>query len=399
MAKLHRNLVAAVVQGLQSTLIEKKQADSTVEHLLQSNRSWGARDRHFISSNIYHIVRYKRLYEYMLGKEASAQNLWPLIGAKLLAEHGELRDWPEFDTLNRDLALELFHQAQHLPVIRESYPDWLYTLAEKEIGESWHQQAIALNQPAKLCIRINTLKCTKQNLMRVFTQEGIAFSETSIAPNALVIEQKINLNKHYTYQSGWFEVQDVSSQLVAPFTHVQPGMVVIDACAGGGGKSLHLAALMQNKGQLLAADMNEQKLLQLPQRAKRNGCAIIKTQLINNDWLVNHQHSADVVLIDAPCSGTGVLRRKPDAKWQLTPQFIDEVVATQQNILQQYSQLLKTGGTMVYSTCSVLPLENQHQIQTFLARYPHFMLQEEKSIHPADSGFDGFYIARLVCNS
>ncbi|MBL7777294.1 MAG: methyltransferase domain-containing protein [Chitinophagales bacterium] len=398
MAKLHRNLVAAVVQGLQSILIEKKQADTTVEHLLQSNRSWGARDRHFISSNIYHIIRYKRQYEYMLKEDVSPKNLWKLVGAKLLTELGELRDWPEFETLNRNLALEHYHQAQHLPVIRESYPDWLYTLAKKEIGETWHQQAIALNQPAKLCVRVNTLKCSKGNLMSIFAKEGICFSETDLAPDALVIGQKINLKKHYTYQSGWFEVQDVSSQMVAPFTHVQPGMKVIDTCAGGGGKSLHLAALMQNKGQLLAADMNEQKLLQLPQRAKRNGCAIIKTHLISHDWLANQQHSADVVLIDAPCSGTGVLRRKPDAKWQLTPQFIDEVVAIQQNILQQYSQLLKTGGTMVYSTCSVLPLENQHQIQTFLARHPNFMLQEEKSIHPADSGFDGFYMARLVCN-
>lgn len=396
MAKLHRNLVAAVVQGLQSILIEKKQADSIVEQLLQSNRSWGARDRHFISSNIYHIVRYKRLFEYMLKEDASAHNLWKLAGAKLLAEHGELRDWPEFETLDRNLALELFRQAQHLPVIFQSYPDWLYTLAEKKIGEPWHQQAVALNQPAKLCIRVNTLKCSKVNLMSIFAKEGIAHSETPIAPDALVIEQKANLKQHYTYQSGWFEIQDVSSQLVAPFTHVQPGMKVIDTCAGGGGKTLHLAALMQNKGLLLATDINEQKLTQLPHRAKRNGCSIIKTQLMNAEWLAANRHSADVVLIDAPCSGMGVLRRKPDAKWQLTPQFIDEVVATQQNILQQYSLLLKTGGTLVYSTCSILPRENQEQIQDFLKHHTTFKLEEEKSVSPAESGFDGFYMARLV---
>jgi 16S rRNA (cytosine967-C5)-methyltransferase len=193
-------------------------------------------------------------------------------------------------------------------------------------------------------------------------------------------------------------VQDASSQLVAPFLQVKPGQFVVDACAGAGGKSLHLAALMENKGQLLALDIYDYKLKQLKLRARRNGVHNLEPRLIQNTKVIKRLHNrADRVLIDAPCTGLGVLRRNPDAKWKLNPEFLQRVTATQSQLLEEYARMVKPGGKMVYATCSILPQENEEQLRKFLQKEcgSEWVLEEEKHCSPADSGFDGFYMARL----
>ena len=175
---------------------------------------------------------------------------------------------------------------------------------------------------------------------------------------------------------------------------------IIDTCAGAGGKTLHLATLLQNKGQIIAMDIYEQKLQELKRRARRNGAFNIETKLIDPKQLKRMQGTADRVLIDAPCSGLGVLRRNPDAKWKLQPEFLDQIRTTQQEILQQYSKLLKKGGKLVYATCSVLPSENHQQVEKFLASEAgkDFKLEAEEVIFAHQSGYDGFYMARMVIN-
>jgi 16S rRNA (cytosine967-C5)-methyltransferase len=175
-------------------------------------------------------------------------------------------------------------------------------------------------------------------------------------------------------------------------------MRVIDSCAGAGGKSLHLSALMENKGQLLALDIYPGKLNELKKRAKRAGAFNIETRLISSSKVIKRlSNTADRVLIDAPCTGLGVLRRNPDAKWKLQPDFVAEVCQTQQELLTSYSRMLKPGGQMVYATCSILPLENEKQVSAFLKSEPgrDFQLQEEQHVFPSREGFDGFYMARL----
>ena len=402
--KFHRNLCNAVITGLKDILLDKKQADLTVGALLQSNKGWGARDRNFIADNIYSIVRYKRLYEFCLGDELFGEvSLWKLFGTKLLLEGIELPAWEEFAMLDKAAITGRVEEAKSIRKIRESIPDWLDELGVKELGVDWEKEIAALNTPAKFSIRVNTIKTNKEVIKRLFTDEGIEFEELPEAPDALLIPQKKNFRNHQAYLNGLFEVQDISSQLVAPFLisalpAAADGWNIIDGCAGAGGKTLHLAALMQNKGEILAIDVHERKLDELKIRATRSRVRNIKT--LHAEKLTRHyqglmQSFADGILVDVPCSGTGVLRRKPDAKWSLSQKFIDELLQTQAQILDEYSPLLKKGGILVYSTCSILPSENEKQVQRFVERNKGFKLLEEKRISPSTSGFDGFYMARM----
>ena len=397
--KLHRNLCQAVITALKDILLDKKQADVTVSNLLQSNKSWGSRDRNFIADNIYHIVRYKRFFEFCLNDELFGEvSLWKLLGTKLILEETELPAWDEFAVLNKEEILSRKAEAHSIRKIRESIPDWLDELGQKELRQTWDKEIAALNTPAKFSIRVNTLKTNFEILKRLLVDEGVDLSETPLAPHALIINTKKNFRNHAAYKNGLFEVQDISSQLISPFLEVAPGMNVIDGCAGAGGKSLHLAALMQNDGEILSVDIHENKLNELEKRASRAGCKIIKP--LHAAKLTRHfqgllQSFADRILLDVPCSGTGVLRRKPDAKWSLTKKFIDELKVTQSHILDEYAAMLKRDGLLVYSTCSILPSENELQVKAFLERRKEFELVEEKRISPALTGFDGFYMAKL----
>ena len=177
-----------------------------------------------------------------------------------------------------------------------------------------------------------------------------------------------------------------------------PGQRVVDACAGAGGKTLHLASLMQNKGQLIAMDIYESKLKKLKVRARRNGVHNMETRVIENSKVVKKLYGkADRLLLDAPCSGLGVIRRNPDSKWKLEPEFLERIKGVQQHILQRYSKIVKPGGKMVYATCSILPEENSEQVQHFLdsEEGKDFEFISEQNIFASERGYDGFYMALL----
>ena len=396
--KFHRLLLVAVVDALREVLLNDKQADHTLDKMFAAHKNWGARDRHFIADNTYHILRYKRLFEYCAtAEEKNALSLWKMLGAKLVIDGHQLPEYDEFKTLVPTDILLKKQEAQYIRKIRESIPNWLDTMGEEQLGEQWEKEVITLNQPAKLSLRVNTLKCTKADLKQALQKEGIETSEVPNAPDALVIEGRKNLRNLAAYKNGWFEMQDVSSQLVAPLLDVKEGMKVIDACSGGGGKTLHIAALMNNRGSIRAMDINDHKLEEVKLRAKRNGVRIVSEKNIDLEYIPSLKESADRLLLDVPCSGTGVLRRKPDAKWHLTAEFITKVTQTQLMILDEYSVMVKKNGVMVYSTCSILPIENERQVKAFLARHKdQFELLEEIKVSPADSGFDGFYAAKLL---
>jgi 16S rRNA (cytosine967-C5)-methyltransferase len=217
-------------------------------------------------------------------------------------------------------------------------------------------------------------------------------------PLALRLPERANVFVTEAFKKGLFEVQDANSQLVAALLDVRPGMRVVDTCAGAGGKSLHLAALMGNKGQIIALDVYGSKLKELKRRARRNGAHNIEPREIDSTKVFKKLYgSADRVLIDAPCTGLGVLRRNPDTKWKLRPEFLGKITKTQQEILGNYSKMVKPGGKMVYATCSILPQENSDQVQSFLGsgEGSDFSLETEKKIYASKSGFDGFYMALL----
>jgi 16S rRNA (cytosine967-C5)-methyltransferase len=254
----------------------------------------------------------------------------------------------------------------------------------------------ALNETAPVVLRVNTLKTNKADLVKSLNEKGIVTEPVTGCKDALILKQRQNLFITPEFKEGMFEVQDASSQLVAEFLQIEPGMRIVDACAGAGGKTLHIASITQNKGRIISLDTEQWKLDEAKKRARRAGVSNLETRLIEGSKTIKKlQDTADRLLLDVPCSGLGVLKRNPDAKWKLSIDFINKVKAEQEAILAEYSKIVKVGGKMVYATCSILPSENQLQVQKFLALNSNFTLDAERVVLPSESGFDGFYMARI----
>ncbi|AIY14949.1 RsmB/NOP family class I SAM-dependent RNA methyltransferase [Cellulophaga baltica] len=399
--KLHRNLVFAVVDALNLIFNEEEYADKVVQKVLKFDKRWGARDRGFIAETTYEIVRYKRLYIEIAEVKApfSRPNLFRIFAVWAVLRGIELPDWKQIETVPTRKIKGRFDELSKIRKFKESIPDWMDEIGEKSLGEKrWTKEISALNQQADVILRANTLKTTKEALRANLLENGIDCEPIAGYTDALKLAERGNVFRTDAFQNGMFEVQDASSQLVAEFLDVKPGQRVIDTCAGAGGKTLHIAALMENKGQLIAMDIYENKLKELKRRAKRNGAFNIEPRVIDSTKVIKKLYGkADRILIDAPCTGLGVLRRNPDAKWKLQPEFLEKIMATQQEILRSYSRMLKPEGKMVYATCSILPQENNEQVKTFLASEEgrDFRLLKENKIYSSESGYDGFYMALL----
>ncbi|WP_299887615.1 RsmB/NOP family class I SAM-dependent RNA methyltransferase [uncultured Lacinutrix sp.] len=399
--RLHRNLCFATVDGLLLIFNEGQYADKVVQQLLKRDKRWGSRDRGFVAETTYDIVRWKRLYaEIAQVKEPfSRDDIWRLFAVWATLKGIKLPDWKYFEGTPTRKIKGRFDELSKIRKIKESFADWMDALAAKELGEAtWNKEAVALNQQADVILRVNTLKTTKEKLQAELFDLDIETEAIKGYPDALKLAQRGNVFTTEAFKKGFFEVQDASSQLVAEFLDVKGGMKVVDTCAGAGGKTLHIAALMENKGQVIAMDIYENKLKELKRRAKRNGAHNIEMRVIDSTKPIKKLYDkADRVLIDAPCSGLGVLRRNPDAKWKLQPEFIDKIKQTQQDILNSYSRMVKPGGKLVYATCSILPSENQEQVNNFLASEngKAFNFVKDKKILSHESGFDGFYMALL----
>ncbi|WP_020538568.1 RsmB/NOP family class I SAM-dependent RNA methyltransferase [Lewinella cohaerens] len=387
----------AIAEALSAIFQDGFYADKVIERTLKADPRRGAGDRAFIAQNIYEIVRWYRLLYTLRGSEPRTENdWWEIIGIRYIIDGHRLPDWTEFKKLKPELIQQRYKKAKEQRAVVESIPDWLDELGLKELKEQWPPTLHALNRPAEVILRVNTLKGNAKGLVAALKKDNITskvIGETSVH----VIKRKA-LFRSAAFKAGLFEVQDFSSQQVAPFLDVAPGMRVIDACAGAGGKTLHLANLMDNKGQVIALDTESWKLNELRKRARRNGIHIVDTRPITSSKVIKRlSQSADRVLLDVPCSGLGVIRRNPDSKWKMDIEFIDRIKTVQQEILQSYSRMVKKDGKLVYATCSVLPSENQDQVQTFLAseKGQSFQLEEQRILLPQEDGYDGFFMARL----
>ena len=399
--RLHRNLVFAVIDTLHLIFNDNKYADKEISKTLKRDKRWGSRDRGFIAETTYDIVRWQRLYAEIAEVKLpySRPNLFRLFTVWATLKGIEIPDWPQFEDTPTRRIKGKFDELSKIRKYRESIPDWLDELGVKELGEKkWTKEINALNTQAPVVLRVNTLKTSPKKAQFQLDDEGISTKLITNYPLALELYERKDVFKTKSFKDGLFEVQDASSQKIAEALDVKPGIRVIDACAGAGGKSLHLAALMENKGQIIALDIYANKLKELKRRAKRAGAHNIDSRYIENSKVVKKLYnSADRVLIDAPCTGLGVLRRNPDAKWKLSPEFIARIRKEQQNILKQYSKMLKSGGKLVYATCSILPSENQLQVQEFLnsVEGEKFSLTNDEKILAHTSGYDGFYYAIL----
>ena len=399
--RLHRNLVYTTIDALNAIFNEGEYADKVVARSLKKDKRWGSSDRKFVAETIYEIVRWKRLYSEIaeVKEPFDRDNLWRIFAVWAVLRGYPIPDWRQLDGTPERKIKGRFDELSKIRTFKESIPDWMDELGVKELGEKvWSKEITAQNQPAKVILRVNTLKTTKEKLKAILMDLNIETEYLKDQPDALVLKERANVFLTDAFKQGFFEVQDANSQLVAAFLDVKPGMRVVDTCAGAGGKTLHIASLMENKGQLIAMDLYESKLKQLKLRAKRNSAFNIEYRIIDSTKVIKKLHEkADRVLIDAPCSGLGVLKRNPDAKWKLQPEFIDNIRKVQSEVLENYSKIVKPGGKLVYATCSILPSENQEQVQRFLTTEigKQFQFVEDRKILASESGFDGFYMALL----
>jgi 16S rRNA (cytosine967-C5)-methyltransferase len=398
--KLHSNLLYGLFDCLNNTLNNKYYAHKSIELIFKKNKKWGSRDRSFVAEATYDIIRYLRLYDKLSNSNYSytINNIWKIISlwlyfnSYLEPKFKELWDFDK-EKINKIKKILLKER-----VYRESIPDWIDQLAIEEIGEKkWEKEISSMNNKADLVLRINPLKTTKKNLIKKLYNQNIHSEEITDRPNALKVLKRVNIFRTIEFKSGFFELQDASSQLVAKFLDVNAKHKILDACAGAGGKTLHIASILNNKGNIVATDIHEYKLQELKKRARRNGIHNITTKVIDNKFLKKNKNKFDRVLIDAPCSGFGVIRRNPDSKWKLNPKDFNSILNDQIKILNDYSKLVNDNGIMLYVTCSIFPSENEKQIALFIDNEfgKKFKIIEEKKISPYDSGYDGFYLAKL----
>ncbi|MES2565332.1 MAG: RsmB/NOP family class I SAM-dependent RNA methyltransferase [Bacteroidota bacterium] len=391
-SKPHRVLLQAVVNALQTIFTDNKYADKVIEKTLKENPKFGSRDRRFIAETTYDIVRHYRLLAHLAN---TTDGFWDILGTYFIIRNLPMPDERDFKNLNEKIILDKYKAITDQRIL-QAYPDWLWDLCESELGkEAWEQEAKSLNKQAEVVLRVNTLKTKRDILKKHLAEQEIEVESIEGYDDALVLLQRQNLFQNSLFKLGLFELQDAGSQSISEFLNVQPGMRVIDACAGGGGKTLHIAALMQNKGRIISMDVTQWKLDELKKRARRATASNVEPRLIEGTKTIKRlEGTADRLLLDVPCSGLGVIKRNPDAKWKLNTEFIERTKFLQQKILSEYSIMVKKGGELVYSTCSILPSENRKQVDTFLENNKDFELVKDKSIMPSE-GFDGFYMALI----
>ncbi len=402
--RLHYHLVAQIIAALREIFVEGRYADRVIERTFKERRKWGARDRKLFAESVYDIVRWWRWHWHLAGFNDKAlgditdRQLWAVWAAYWIAQGNESPGFDETKGMKVDAVLARAEEKVP-PALRASLPDWLDELAAEQLGAAWPDTRKALNDQAPVFLRVNSLRATAEQVIALLAEEEIEAVPVRGMEDTLKLRQRQQVFGSAPFKEGLLEVQDAGSQKIAPLLQVEPGMRVADSCAGGGGKTLHLACLMQNKGRLLALDVHQWKLDELRKRARRAKVDCVETRLIEGSKTLKRLAGAfDRVLLDVPCSGLGVLRRNPDAKWKLSAEEIERLQAVQAEILEQHSKLVRPGGKLVYATCSILSAENEQQVRRFLEALPQeWALEEELRIRPGQPpGSDGFYAARLA---
>lgn len=376
---LRLHMIDAAAQVLDEIQTFTHPADAMLAHYFRRNSHLGQRDRAWISALVWHVLRHKRLLAQMVqsGTGSFSRRLAQLALARTqgltACQLHSTED--EYIWLSHVLTLPIENMS---PAVQASLPDWLYAaLKAAYLPEQLNSLCLALLEPADLVLRVNTLKSDRDAVMAKLAYKQISAAIHPLTPWAIALNTHPNLAKLDAYNEGLVEVQDAGSQVLALLTDAKRGQMVADFCAGAGGKTLALGAMMRNTGRLYAFDVNSTRLKRLQPRLARSGLSNIAPIVIDNESdskLKRLANKFDSVLIDAPCSGMGTLRRNPDLKWRQHPRDVTELSAKQTRILASAARLVKVGGRLVYATCSVLPAENQEIVNNFLSLNPQFSL-------------------------
>jgi 16S rRNA (cytosine967-C5)-methyltransferase len=367
-------LLDACAELVALTLRFEHPADSVVSRYFRDHRSLGPRERATLAETVYTVLRKKLLFDHMAPSGSGPKERRLAI----LGFHGprdflksaltdQERNWlDQCDSIN---PADLMERHRH------NLPEWLVQPLKEQLGDGFWPLVDTLSQSAPLDLRVNALTAKRPDLQKELKQAGIASVPTPYSPWGLRIEGKPPLTKLDAFVRGAIEVQDEGSQLLALLLDAKRGEMVVDFCAGAGGKTLAIGACMRNTGRLYAFDTSAHRLDALKPRLARSGLSNVHPAAIaheRDDRVKRLAGKIDRVLVDAPCSGLGTLRRNPDLKWRQSPKSVEELVAKQTAILQSAARLLKPGGRLVYATCSVLPQENEAIAQAFTAANPDF---------------------------
>jgi 16S rRNA (cytosine967-C5)-methyltransferase len=415
---------------------EGRLADRALDFTLRHKRNLYSNERRAVAERVYALLRRQRTVDFLLEHahrdfsrlDKTRQDVLRLAASRIL--HGEevgvvarTSSLPGTDASALAALPEAARKLESLPrdkrfPIAASLPDFIAERFREVFGADAERAAEAMNERAPLTARLNGFKGEREKLRAVLEEEGVHATPTPLSPLGLILDTRANAFTLNAFRDGWFELQDEGSQLLGMLVDAPPTRVV-DACAGAGGKTLQLAVQMKNRGDLHALDIDEGRIDELRKRARRAGVHNVRTQVIPADGpeadeaLAALKGKADRVLVDAPCSGTGTFRRKPDARYRLTPEMIADHVARQKRLLERFSQLVKPGGRLIYGTCSVLREENEAVVEDFLARHPDYSVRpvaEELGaelgakvgsgpflrLSPHLHGTDGFFGAILV---
>jgi 16S rRNA (cytosine967-C5)-methyltransferase len=387
-----------VFKTLRSVFWEDTFATKAIQHTLKDHQDWDDTKKAMFSDTVYDIVRWWRTLWFIIDTEPTPEEsqLQMLITIYLFTKKGDLTVLQKKRGLDAPTIIQRITTVKNTRALRESIPDWLDKQGATELGSRWDIVLSALNKPPDQTIRVNTLRTTPKVLVTILHKQGLTAEPVEGNPDALRLREKTNLFALPSFQQGLFEVQDAASQMVSRMLDPHPGMRIVDACAGEGSKTLHLAALLQNKGKIIALDTQAWRLNELRKRTAKAGADTIETRLITSSKTYKRMDgTADRLLLDVPCSGTGTLRRNPDIKWKLAPENLDRLRRLQYELLERYSTNLKPGGRLVFSVCSIFPSEGEEHIRRFLTTHQEFSLQHEQRYWPDTDGTDGFYIASL----
>jgi len=377
---------------------EGRLADRALDFTLRPKKHLYSNERRAVAERVYALLRRQRTVDFLLEHasrdfarlDKTRQDVLRLAASRIL--HGEaVEDVARASALTGTgaatlaalpeaaRALEALPRDKRFP-LAGSIPDFLAARFREVFGEDAERALEAMNERAPLCVRLNGFKGDREQLRMTLEREGVSASPSPLSPLGLILDTRINAFSMEAFREGWFEIQDEGSQLLGMLVDAPPTKVV-DACAGAGGKTLQLAVQMKNRGDLHALDIDEGRIEELRKRARRDGVHNVRTQLIPaegpeaDEAIAPLKGKADRVLVDAPCSGTGTFRRKPDARYRLTPEMIDDHVARQKRLLARFAPLVKPGGRLIYGTCSVLREENEAVVEDFLARHPDFSVR------------------------
>jgi 16S rRNA (cytosine967-C5)-methyltransferase len=398
------SLIGHVTELYSDVVDSAKPADRHIDLFFRSRKYLGSNDRRFIAETMYGMLRHRRRIEWIVSvlerehdhlRQCAAYLL--MNGAASAGQLSEEIDIPleEIQEIEKRVLLDPKFDAPVTTLATVySFQDWMIEGWQKEFGdENLEPLCKVLNTQAPMTIRVNTIKTSREECQRILSQEGLETDRAELSPFGLHLKRRTNLFQLQAFRDGFFEVQDEGSQLLSLLVDPKPGSKVVDACAGAGGKALAMAAVMKNRGEIFALDVHSFRLEELKKRIRRSGVDSIRTRVIREgetqEGLVG---AADYVLIDAPCSGTGTIRRNPGMKWSVTEQMISELQQKQGSILSLNAQYVKPGGRLIYATCSLMKRENEEVVERFMSEHPEFELIPPAAI------LERYGLARLANN-